>query len=163
MRLSLNIDRSELERDGAVIPTEVIVNAYVELCATLLEPIRSEFGEPIYITSGYRDAATNARIGGAKDSQHVATADHCAVDFYMEPYRQSMRPVFDWICLKSNLGFDQCILEHGKLGDVIHISWSRTPRRMALEGATFNQSAYEARYVAPLHVDEKYRTGGIAT
>lgn len=163
MRLSLNVERSELERDGCVMPDEGVVNAYVELCAKIIEPIRTEFNEPVYFDSGYRDAAANARIGGVKDSQHVATKDWAAADFYFESYRASMRPVFDWIVLKSNLVWDQVILEHGKNGDIIHISWSTTPRRMALEGATFNKSPYVAHFVPQLQIDPKYIIGGTAT
>ena len=37
----------------------------------LLERIREHFGKPVTITSGYRTAAHNAAVGGAKSSQHL--------------------------------------------------------------------------------------------
>jgi len=149
MQLSLHFNSAEFERDRCSMPGGAAM-AYRQLCETLLEPLRAEFAEPFVITSGYRSPEINAEIGGAPSSQHIATAEYCAADGYFVSHRRSMQPVFDWLRMKSGLAFDQLILEHGKYGDVIHISWSRRPRRMALEGATFNQSAYQARYVAPV-------------
>nr|DAV98298.1 MAG TPA: peptidase [Caudoviricetes sp.] len=37
----------------------------------LLQAIREHFGKPVTITSGYRTAAHNAAVGGAKSSQHL--------------------------------------------------------------------------------------------
>ena len=37
----------------------------------LLQCIREHFGKPVHITSGYRTAAHNAAVGGAKSSQHL--------------------------------------------------------------------------------------------
>lgn len=148
MKLSEHFTREEFEKDGCVMPDEGVVQCYLALCL-MLETIRAQFPEPFIIDSGYRDAAANARIGGVKDSQHVATDKYCACDFYLATYRKSMLPVFDWI-RESDLEFDQLILEHGKNGDIIHLSIAEKPRRMALEGATFNQSPYVAKYVPPL-------------
>ena len=36
-----------------------------------LQCIREHFGKPVVITSGYRTAAHNAVVGGAKSSQHL--------------------------------------------------------------------------------------------
>lgn len=47
----------------------------------LLQAIREHFGKPITITSGYRTAAHNAAVGGAKSSQHLLGR---AADFYVE-------------------------------------------------------------------------------
>jgi hypothetical protein len=148
MKLSPNFERVEFERDNSIMPDESIVDAYVQLCVMILEPLRAWAGEAFFVTSGYRSIEANARIGGVKDSQHVATAKFCACDGFFESHRASMQGPFDWLRLDSGLPFDQLILEHGKLGDVIHVSWSIEPRRQALEGATFNQSAYETRYVS---------------
>lgn len=38
---------------------------------TLLEQLRAEIGQPVYITSGYRCPAHNKAVGGAKDSFHM--------------------------------------------------------------------------------------------
>ena len=37
----------------------------------VLQCIREHFGKPVVITSGYRTAAHNAVVGGAKSSQHL--------------------------------------------------------------------------------------------
>lgn len=38
---------------------------------SILEYIRSEFGQPVLINSGYRTPVYNKKIGGAKFSQHM--------------------------------------------------------------------------------------------
>ena len=59
----------------------------------LLQAIREHFGKAVVITSGYRTAAHNASVGGAKSSQHllgraadiqVADTDPLAVAAYAE-------------------------------------------------------------------------------
>ena len=42
-----------------------------EALTVLLQAIREHFGKPITITSGYRTAAHNAKVGGSKSSQHL--------------------------------------------------------------------------------------------
>lgn len=42
-----------------------------ELCEKILQPIRSRYGKPIRITSGYRNRALNNAVGGAASSQHL--------------------------------------------------------------------------------------------
>ena len=42
-----------------------------EALMLLLQCIREHFGKPVVITSGYRTAAHNAAVGGAKSSQHL--------------------------------------------------------------------------------------------
>ena len=52
-------------RDGS---DTIMVDAALTV---LLQAIREHFGKPITITSGYRTAAHNAAVGGAKSSQHL--------------------------------------------------------------------------------------------
>ena len=37
----------------------------------LLQRIRDHFGQPVTITSGYRTASHNTKVGGSKSSQHL--------------------------------------------------------------------------------------------
>ena len=42
-----------------------------EVLTVVLQCIREHFGKAVTITSGYRTAAHNAKVGGAKSSQHL--------------------------------------------------------------------------------------------
>ena len=42
-----------------------------EALTVVLQCIREHFGKPVVITSGYRTAAHNVAVGGAKSSQHL--------------------------------------------------------------------------------------------
>lgn len=60
------------------------VDTAAELVA-FLERVRSRFGGPVIITSGYRPPAINRSVGGASSSEHLYNApDVGAVDFYVE-------------------------------------------------------------------------------
>lgn len=41
-----------------------------KLIVRVLDPIRSLYGKPIYVNSGFRSATLNETVGGAKNSQH---------------------------------------------------------------------------------------------
>ena len=57
------------------------VPALKKLCEKYLEPMRAKFG-PAKVMSGYRPTAYNAKIGGARYSQHIydLTPDSVAAD-----------------------------------------------------------------------------------
>lgn len=57
-----------MSKDGAVSPWPEVVDPGLYF---LLEEIRADFGEPIYINSGYRSPEHNRKIGGAPNSFHV--------------------------------------------------------------------------------------------
>ena len=42
-----------------------------EMLMLLLQCIREHFGKPVTITSGYRTASHNAKVGGSRSSQHL--------------------------------------------------------------------------------------------
>ena len=52
-------------KDGS---DEILVD---EALVLLLQCIREHFGEPVTITSGYRTASHNTKVGGSKSSQHL--------------------------------------------------------------------------------------------
>jgi hypothetical protein len=129
------------------LPPEEVVAFARHFCTEILEPIRKRFGS-VVITSGYRCPALNALVHGAPTSDHQWTTERIAADF-LTP-QADLQQVFDWIRLESKLPFDQVIREHssGCGGDCIHISYRAEPRRMAMVGATHNQSGYERVEVA---------------
>lgn len=146
--LTTNFAQQEFEKDGPM-PDSVVL-AYRALCETLLEPIRDHVRQPLRILSGYRPPAANAAAGGVSTSQHMATPDYCAADWWCPT--GDMREIFDWIRSESGLVWDQLILEHGLHNDLIHISWVKTnPRHMALEGASGGRSDYKAWPTGAIH------------
>lgn len=56
--------------DGTAYPEGWADDRLQALCETL-DVIREAWGGPLFVVSGYRSAAYNARVGGAKASQHV--------------------------------------------------------------------------------------------
>jgi GH24 family phage-related lysozyme (muramidase) len=70
------------------------VDTAAELAA-FMERVRSRFGKPVIITSGYRPPAINRSVGGASSSEHLYDAPGVgAVDFYVDG--APIRVVQDW-------------------------------------------------------------------
>lgn len=68
--LSKNFSLRELEcKCGCRAPVDVVKN--LQLLAQALQQLRDVAGGPLVVTSGYRCLTHNARVGGAKNSQHV--------------------------------------------------------------------------------------------
>ena len=98
-------------------PTCDAISNLDDLVTNVLDRLRSEWGRPIIVTSGYRCKELNAAVGGARNSQHLKgqAADIVSDDF--EAFRRFVRR---WC--KDN-EFDQCIFEHGGGRQCIHISY----------------------------------------
>ena len=93
------------ERKGIVNkPNELHVKAMESLWHNILERVRSAFGKPININSGYRSVALCEAIGSKSTSQHC---DGEAAD--IEIYGVSNYDLAKYI--ENNLNFDQLILE----------------------------------------------------
>lgn len=97
--------------DHPVIPSDIKSNL-MALCKFVLQPLRDYMGTPVTITSGYRTAAHNAAIRGAKTSHHrrgmaadIVTTDNCKA--------------FEFI--KNNCSFTQLIDEQNLTW--IHVSY----------------------------------------
>ena len=85
------------------------------LCQKLLQPIRNTYGKPIIITSGYRGAALNAKVGGSRTSQHCKgqAADINDLAGYKvggAARYEANAKLFDFIYDKG--GYDQLINEY---------------------------------------------------
>lgn len=65
-KLTTNFKVSEFAcKDGT---DEILI---ADALPVILQEIRDHFGQPVTVTSGYRTAAYNAAVGGAKASQHM--------------------------------------------------------------------------------------------
>ena len=79
-KLTENFSLEEFNcKDGSDIPNELLPNV-IEL-AKNLQVLRDYLGKPIHVNSGYRSPKYNAKVGGAKNSQHPkAKAGDITVD-----------------------------------------------------------------------------------
>jgi len=129
MQLSKNLSLTEVtnshtaKRKGiSNQPTEEHLVALKILAENIFQPIREHFGSPIWVSLGYRSAALNKAIGGAKKSQHCKGE---AIDIDMDGKGSPTNAeIFNYI--KDNLPFDQLIWEFGsdKAPDWVHVSYS---------------------------------------
>ena len=100
-------------------PVESVLPALLKLDQDLLVPITNQFGK-MTISSAYRHPSVNTRIGGSPTSQHPFGE---AVDFTAVP-NGTLKEVFKWIAVDSNLQFGQLIWEKGNDANPewIHVS-----------------------------------------
>lgn len=84
----------------------------------LLDKIRTKWGHPIRVTSGYRCQKLNKLVGGVPNSQHVLGE---AADITVGSTVDNKR-LFEMI-VGMDILFDQLILEDG--GKWIHISYKK--------------------------------------
>ncbi|MEZ4463747.1 MAG: D-Ala-D-Ala carboxypeptidase family metallohydrolase [bacterium] len=125
-------------------PGEEEIAALRALCLNVLEPIRTQFGVPITISSGYRSLKVNKKVGGSSSSQHIKGE---AADVQVWGYDPNT--VFNWIAFYSGLDFDQVIQEFGSW---VHVSFTqrRPNRRMALRARKSGGSTIYDRIYEPL-------------
>ncbi len=81
MKLTTNFSLNEFNKRNYNVPTDVLRNL-IEL-AKNLQVLRDEVKKPVKITSGYRPAELNAKVGGATKSRHITGQ---AADFKIEGY-----------------------------------------------------------------------------
>ncbi len=102
------------------LPKELVpkMNALIE---NVLDPLRTWWGKPIRVNSGYRCKELNKAVKGSKTSQHMSgeAADIDTGD------RQQNKLLFEYI--RNNLPYDQLIWEHG--GDWVHVSYREGDNR----------------------------------
>lgn len=109
------------------IPSKEEERNLMALIDNILDPLREAYGKPIIVNSGYRSAAVNKAVGGARTSQHMTgqAADIRTV----ADTKSENKKLFDLI-LKLKLPFDQLIDEHNL--SWIHVSYSDRNRRQVL-------------------------------
>jgi hypothetical protein len=129
MKISEHLDLSEVTRSETAKrkgvsnePTPEHLENFKKLAEHVFEPIRTHFGVPIHISSGYRSKALNAAVGGSATSQHCKGE---AIDIDMDGSSNGVtnKMVFDYI--KANIKFDQMIWEFGTdtAPDWVHVSY----------------------------------------
>ena len=127
MKLTANFTLDELiksqvaERKGINNnPSPEQIENLKALAVNILQPIRSHYNEPLQISSGFRCAELCIAIGSSINSQHVADDNAAAADF--EIWGKDNKEVASFI--KSELEFDQLILEFYKEGEKIRAGFT---------------------------------------
>lgn len=110
-------------------PSDAVIRNLQALCHNVLEPVRLHYMRPVVISSGYRSALLNHRIGGAATSQH---RNGEAADF--EVPGVANLEVARW--MEKQLNYDQLILEFYTPGQPnsgwVHVSWRKPYRNQEL-------------------------------
>jgi len=142
MKLSQHLSLSEVIRSESAkrngisnMPIALHIENFKLLAEKVFEPIRTHFGVPIHISSGYRSVELNKCIGGSLTSQHCQGE---AIDIDMDSSTSGVtnRMVFDYI--KDNLEFDQLINEFDY--SWVHVSYKSTgkQRKQVLKAVRVN-------------------------
>ena len=148
MKLTNNLSLKEATKSNTATrhgisnqPTEEEIVKLKLTAEKVFQPIREHFGIAIGITSMFRSADLNKRIGGAKSSQHMKAeaididADvfggEVEVDGEMVPFTNKM--IFDFI--SENLEFDQLIWEFGTEESPawVHVSYKENYNRKVVK------------------------------
>lgn len=135
MKLSKHLDLKEVtvsdtakRRGISNEPTPEHIENFKKLAENIFEPIREHFGEPIFISSGYRSKALNKAIKGSLSSQHCAGE---AIDIDMDGRSKNITNAQIFKFIKDNLNFDQLISEfkEGNGPSWVHVSYSSTKQQ----------------------------------
>lgn len=104
-------------------PDALQLMALENLCRTVLEPLRAEFG-PIRINSGFRSERVNSGVHGVGASKHLSGE---AADIYV-PDLETGRAYYRFLCRLRDI--DQLLFEYNRKGAVwIHVSSLLDPRQ----------------------------------
>lgn len=145
------------------LPTPIHEKTLIHTCQYLLEPLRALLNSKyksydnkkvkyvsIRITSGYRGAALNAKVGGAKTSGHLKgeAADIEAKLVFQDntskilPYTDLYKDIKAWV-KEGKLSVDQCIQEcvgNSKWVHISHSAWGKSRDRkqfLIYDGKTY--------------------------
>ena len=135
MQISKHLSLAEVTRSDSAKrngisnePTAEHLNNFKLLAEKVFEPIREHFKVPIHISSGYRSAALNKKIGGSLTSQHCQGE---AIDIDMDGSAGGVTNANVFNYIKDNLNFDQLIWEFGTSSnpDWVHVSYESTGKQ----------------------------------
>lgn len=138
MKLSKHFKLSEFERSETAkelninnIANNYVIDRLIELCQTILEPIRYETGK-LFVTSGYRSPKLNKAIGGSRSSQHMVGE---AAD--IKSYDLSTFEIMI-IAIEEDLPYHQLIDEFGSWVHVSIAPKGEQPRKQILKAVKEN-------------------------
>ncbi len=98
-------------------PNVKVVANLKALCENVLQPLRDYLGCPFIVSSGFRCAELNKKVGGRSNSQHLLGE---AADFVVP--QRNLKDVFNYI--KGHLKYDQLLFEYDSSGNRwIHVSY----------------------------------------
>lgn len=135
MRISQHLSLAEVTRSETAKrkgisnnPTEEHLENFKLLAEHVFEKIRTHFGCPIHISSGYRSKELNDAIGGSQTSQHSKGQ---AIDIDMDGSGDGVSNADVYNFIKDNLEFDQLIWEFGTDSnpDWVHVSYAKGKNR----------------------------------
>ena len=123
MNLSTNFTLDELCASTKAKELQIInqvtdavhLQALKALAKEVLQPIRDMHGDPVTVTSGYRQPALNEAVGGTPKSQHPKGE---AADITVGSPADN-KALFEQIA-RSGIPYDQLICEFG--GEWLHVS-----------------------------------------
>ena len=103
-------------------PTEVHVENLTALVDDVLDPIRTHWGLPIRVSSGYRCPELNDEVGGVEESYHM---DGCAADITaLDPVRNmELMALIRTLHLTGRLYLTECYFGPGC--KYIHVAYSK--------------------------------------
>jgi len=103
---------------GITDETDISIRENIKkLVVNVMDKIRTEYGMPIYITSGYRTPEHNKKVGGVANSQHIYGE---ACDFTGRDFKRLLR-IIDEIDNEGLLNYDQLIIYRKR--KFIHVSY----------------------------------------
>lgn len=133
-RISNNISYTEATKSRTAIklgikniPNKEQLHNMKIVAKEIFEPIRTNYGVPIAVTSFFRSKKLNTAIGGSKTSQHC---EGKAIDLDADVYGMIRnRDIFNFI--KDNLEFDTLIWEFGtdREPQWVHVSYNKGKNR----------------------------------
>lgn len=103
---------------GITDETDISIRENIKkLVVNVMDKIRTEYGMPIYITSGYRTPEHNKKVGGVANSQHIYGE---ACDFTGRDFKRLLR-IIDEMDNEGLLNYDQLIIYRKR--QFIHVSY----------------------------------------
>ena len=101
-------------------PSEKIEFNLREFIEKILDPLREDWGSPIYVNSGYRCPRLNSAVGGARYSGHMY--GWCADLRVKGNIREFAEFIKRWM-LKKCYSWDEIIFERSGSSEWVHFAW----------------------------------------